>query len=49
MVHRSLPLQFSDSLCKDVIGRSVTRYGELKGVYCRHTGGREPGRIIMNG
>ena len=37
MAHRSLPLQFSDSLCEDAIGRSTTRYGQLKDGYYRHS------------
>ena len=35
--HRSLPLQFSDPLCEDAIGRSTTRYGQLKDGYYIHS------------
>ena len=35
MAHRSLHFQFSDPLCEDAIGRSTTRYGQLKGGYYR--------------
>ena len=33
MAHRSLHILFSDPLCEDAIGRSTTRYGQLKEGY----------------